>query len=150
MKKIVFLMVFVLMFSISCAKKTVKPQAETESEMIMPDAGSAVETQPAATQQPATETAAKDALTSQVPTQTTAIPEKPSAEDIQKALKNAGVYTGSIDGKIGPKTKKAIEEFQSKNGLTADGKVGPRTWDKLKGYLTKAEEAPATTSGKPR
>ena len=145
MKKIVFLMVFVLIFSISCAKKAEKPQTEMESEMIMPEGGSALETQPATTQS-TTETATKDALTSQMPAQTMAIPEKPSAEDIQKALKNAGLYAGSVDGKIGPKTKKAIEEFQSTNGLTADGKVGPKTWEKLKSYLTRAEEVlPATT-----
>lgn len=55
--------------------------------------------------------------------------------DIQKALKNAGFYTGSIDGKIGPKTKKAIVEFQKANGLKTDGKVGPRTWAALEKYL---------------
>jgi murein L,D-transpeptidase YcbB/YkuD len=147
MKKIVFLMVFVLIFSISCAKKAEKPQTEMESEMIMPEGGSALETQPAATQTPAAEGAAKEALTPQIPSQTVAIPEKPTPEDIQKALKNAGLYAGSVDGKIGPKTKKAIEEFQSKNGLTADGKVGPKTWERLKSYLTNAEQMPSATTG---
>jgi len=146
MKKIAFLMVFVLIFSISCAKKAEKPQADMESEMIMSETGSALETQQVTTQQ-SEAIAAKDALTSQMPAQTIAIPEKPSAEDIQKALKNAGLYTGSIDGKIGPKTKKAIEEFQSQNGLTADGKVGAKTWQKLGVYLTKVEEASSVTSG---
>lgn len=146
MKKIAFLMVLVMIFSISCAKKTEKPQAEMESEMIMPEGGSALETQPVATQATATtEGTAKDALTAQVPAQTVTVPEKPTSEDIQKALKAAGLYSGNIDGKIGPKTKKAIEEFQSKNGLNADGKVGPKTWDKLKVYLT--QEAPLAASG---
>lgn len=145
MKKIVFLMVLALIFSISCAKKAEKPQTEMESEMIMPEGGSALETQPAQTQFPAAATATKDALTSQMPAQTVAIPERPTPEDIQKALKNAGLYTGSVDGKIGPKTKKAIEEFQSKNDLTADGKVGPKTWEKLKVYLTQTQEMPAAS-----
>jgi peptidoglycan hydrolase-like protein with peptidoglycan-binding domain len=57
-------------------------------------------------------------------------------KDIQKALKNAGFYTGSVDGKIGPKTKKAVEEFQKSKGLKADGKVGPKTWIELEKYLT--------------
>ncbi len=62
-------------------------------------------------------------------------PYKPSAKEIQTALKNAGFYTGSIDGNIGPKSKKAIEEFQKSKGLTADGKVGPKTWEQLSPYL---------------
>ena len=57
-------------------------------------------------------------------------------KDIQTALKNAGFYTGTVDGKIGPKTKKAIEEFQKAKGLKVDGKVGPRTWADMETYLT--------------
>lgn len=57
---------------------------------------------------------------------------------IQTALKNAGFYNGSIDGKIGPMSKKAIEEFQKSKGLKADGKVGLRTWAELEKYLNQA------------
>ena len=56
----------------------------------------------------------------------------PDAIAIQAALKNLGLYTGKIDGKIGPKTKEAVREFQRQNGLAADGKVGPKTWAVLK------------------
>lgn len=56
-------------------------------------------------------------------------------KDIQKALKAAGFYTGTIDGKIGPKTKAAVMDFQKANGLKADGKVGPKTWAALEKYL---------------
>ena len=56
-------------------------------------------------------------------------------KDMQKALKNAGFYVGTIDGKIGPKTKKAIMDFQKANGLKVDGKVGPKTWAALEKYL---------------
>lgn len=62
-------------------------------------------------------------------------PYKPSAREIQSALKNAGYYLGNIDGKIGPKTKAAIEEFQRANGLAVDGKVGPKTWGVLEKHL---------------
>ncbi len=55
--------------------------------------------------------------------------------DIQTALKAAGFYTGVIDGKIDPRTKKAIIDFQKENGLKADGKVGPKTWAALDKYL---------------
>lgn len=59
-------------------------------------------------------------------------PYSPATEEIQKALRNAGYYTGTIDGKRGPKTKKAIEDFQRANSLEVDGRVGPKTWVKLK------------------
>jgi len=61
-------------------------------------------------------------------------------ENIQKALKNAGFYTGEIDGKIGPKTIEAIKEFQEKNNLKVDGKVGPKTWERLREYFTTSTE----------
>jgi len=60
---------------------------------------------------------------------------KPTAIEIQTALKNAGFYTAAIDGKIGSLTKKAVEEFQKANGLKIDGKVGPKTWEVLSKYL---------------
>lgn len=56
-------------------------------------------------------------------------------KEIQAALKAAGLYGGNIDGKIGPKTKRAIIEFQKARGLKADGKVGPKTWAELEKYL---------------
>ena len=60
---------------------------------------------------------------------------RPSDEEIQTALKNAGFYTGSIDGKIGPLTEQSIKDFQTDNGLAADGKVGRKTWSILQKHL---------------
>ena len=57
-------------------------------------------------------------------------------KEIQIALKNAGFYAGPIDGKIGPKTKEAIREFQKARGLKADGKIGTKTWAELQKHLT--------------
>ncbi|MFA5156795.1 MAG: peptidoglycan-binding domain-containing protein [Candidatus Omnitrophota bacterium] len=72
-------------------------------------------------------------------------PYKPTSSEIQTALKNAGYYDGNIDGKVGPKTKKAIQDFQKANSLEADGKVGPKTWAVLGPYLdTAAMEAAAS------
>lgn len=60
----------------------------------------------------------------------------PTNEQIQQALKNAGLYDGTVDGVLGKKSKAAIIAFQEQNGLTADGKVGKKTWAKLSQYLT--------------
>ena len=66
-----------------------------------------------------------------------------SAKEVQQALKAAGFDPGSTDGKMGPRTKTAIREFQLANGLQADGKVGPRTWTKLQAYLKKSSAGAA-------
>lgn len=67
--------------------------------------------------------------------------------DIQKALKEAGYYQGTLDGIIGSKTKAAIRSFQEANGLKVDGVCGPYTWDALKVYLN--QPAPAVSSQAP-
>ena len=59
---------------------------------------------------------------------------KPSTREIQQALKNAGFFQGSVDGKMGPVTREAIKEFQRVHGLTDDGVAGRKTWAKLKAY----------------
>jgi len=65
-------------------------------------------------------------------------PYKPTVRQIQTALKNAGFYTGMVDGKKGPLTKKAIEDFQRANNLEVDGKVGSKAWAVLSPYLNPA------------
>ncbi|MFH1092941.1 MAG: peptidoglycan-binding domain-containing protein [Candidatus Omnitrophota bacterium] len=55
--------------------------------------------------------------------------------DIQRALTKAGFDLGTIDGKMGPKTKKAIQAFQKEHNLTVDGIVGSKTLEKLKAYI---------------
>lgn len=71
-------------------------------------------------------------------------PYQPTAVQIQTALRNAGYYTGPVDGKVGPMTKKAIEDFQKASGLEADGKVGTKTWAILGGYLNPVPAQPPT------
>jgi peptidoglycan hydrolase-like protein with peptidoglycan-binding domain len=70
-------------------------------------------------------------------------------QKIQTALKNAGLYNGSIDGKIGPGTRKAIEAFQKDHKLKVDGKVGPKTWIALEPYFTGQATAASTTEPVP-
>lgn len=96
-----------------------------------------------------TASAAKTAASQTVTTTTTTTQTSESldhAQQIQTALKNAGFYTGKIDGKIGPGSKKAIEAFQTSKGLKADGKVGPKTWTALEAYLSGQESASSSTS----
>jgi hypothetical protein len=66
---------------------------------------------------------------------TTATGSLTREQQIQTALQNAGLYSGAVDGKIGPVTKRAIEEFQKNNNLQVDGKVGPKTWAAMDRYL---------------
>lgn len=56
------------------------------------------------------------------------------ANGLQQALKNAGYYQGSVDGKIGSGTVDAIRRFQADNGLAVDGVCGRKTWSKLQVY----------------
>ncbi len=107
----------------TAAQGSLAQQAGMPADGIPFDAPAAA--QPAAIQAPA------------APAQTVSV--KPTAtyeEKVQAALKNAGYYTGAVDGKIGSKTREAIKGFQTANGLKADGVVGPGTWEKLKKYLS--------------
>ncbi|MDD5465051.1 MAG: peptidoglycan-binding protein [Candidatus Omnitrophica bacterium] len=63
--------------------------------------------------------------------------QQADARQIQTALKNAGYYQGTVDGKLGKKTRRAVREFQKANNLPVDGKVGRNTWVILKDYLDK-------------
>ena len=46
---------------------------------------------------------------------------------IQQKLKNWGYYFGEVDGILGVQTKKAVMDFQRKNGLAVDGIAGNAT-----------------------
>jgi len=62
-----------------------------------------------------------------------------SGSDVIALQKALGL---SADGDFGPGTEKAVKDFQSKNGLTADGFVGDATWSKIQGNTS----APIPTS----
>lgn len=143
MKRLLSLGVIVLMLAVlsGCGKKqeaeelqpiTMESLSAPSSPAAMPD----LKAQEAKTLAAPAVTQTKEVVP--VPPQG---PYKPTGIEIQTALKNAGFYTGTIDGKIGPKSKKAIEDFQSANGLKADGKVGPKTWEALSKHLS-TEAAP--------
>ncbi len=58
-------------------------------------------------------------------------------KELQRALKVAGYYNGSIDGHVGKNTRHAIKEFQKANDLKVDGIVGRNTRALLIKYLEK-------------
>ena len=86
-------------------------------------------------QQAATDLAVEVPVTETPASAAPVMGDTPEDQAIQAALKDLGLYTGDIDGKIGPKTRAAIREFQSQNGLVVDGKVGPKTWTALKNAM---------------
>lgn len=53
-----------------------------------------------------------------------------SADTIRQAqqqLSDKGLYTGQVDGVMGPKTQAALKEFQQKQGMQASGKLDSST-----------------------
>ncbi len=62
-------------------------------------------------------------------------PASMTVRDIQTALRNAGHYSGAIDGIAGPLTQRAVTDFQRAKRLKVDGIVGPQTRRALVEYL---------------
>ena len=69
--------------------------------------------------QPYTSPTASPGSSFQTPSSTT--PSVNASEDqitaAQEQLKAAGLYTGGVDGIMGPLTKQAIQQFQQQHGL---------------------------------
>lgn len=62
--------------------------------------------------------------------------EGDAVRKLQKALKDMGYYSGSVDGSYGSGTASAVMAFQRMNDLTVDGKAGPATQRVLYGTGT--------------
>jgi transcriptional regulator with XRE-family HTH domain len=56
----------------------------------------------------------------------------PEVAEAQCLLRRAGVSPGDIDGVFGPKTQRAVERIQEREGLVVDGVIGPHTWMALR------------------
>jgi len=50
---------------------------------------------------------------------------------LQRRLNALGFDAGTPDGAFGPKTERAVRDFQSNRKLLIDGVVGPKTWSEL-------------------
>ncbi|MCX5713582.1 MAG: peptidoglycan-binding domain-containing protein [Candidatus Omnitrophica bacterium] len=150
-------MVIFALCAFGCSKKqpAMEEGQESMSTSSLPSDTSAsmqqggVTTQTTATEAPGTAATAMTETKTEPPLPPSG-PFKPAVQEIQTALKNAGFYTGEVDGKLGPKTKKAIEEFQAAHNLKADGKVGSQTWAVLQGSLNTSPAAKETKKGKKR
>jgi len=68
---------------------------------------------------------------------------------LQKRLNELGFNSGTADGDFGPRTKRAVIEFQRKRGLDADGIVGPRTREALGSAPETKTETVAESSANP-
>lgn len=55
----------------------------------------------------------------------------PLVTSLQNTLKNAGYFTGAVDGKYGYSTWEAVWKFQSAKGMVADGLAGSKTLSAL-------------------
>lgn len=59
-------------------------------------------------------------------------------EDLQRRLASLGFSPGPIDNEWGPKTRRAVMDFQASAGLRVDGIVGPKTRAALFGDAARA------------
>ena len=136
MKKVCFLFVPLALFLSGCATTDMQRIENLESRV------NSLEEKVNITSKEETPEASETIVSTETTTADTkeaVAPESPTRKDIQAALKNANFYQGEVDGKFGPRSKKAVEDFQASNDLKADGRVGPNTWEKLKKYYTPTE-----------
>ena len=54
-------------------------------------------------------------------------------KEAQRTLKSDGFYHGKIDGMVGPKTRRAIAEFQRRNHLSQTARLDSNTLTRLTG-----------------
>lgn len=143
---LVLVVVFALTTFIGCNKKKKDEAADlngvaTENVVSVTDSSSGnVDSNAVPVVVENTAAAAADVVEPAMVPSAAEVSGKATPKLIQQALKNAGLYDGKVDGTVGPKTKKAIEAFQTQNGLKADGKVGKKTWKALSVYLNKSAE----------
>jgi hypothetical protein len=63
----------------------------------------------------------------------------------QEALKTQGFDPGPVDGRMGPRTRAAISEYQRRENLPVTGTLDPATMAKLNVRSSRADEVPAAS-----
>jgi peptidoglycan hydrolase-like protein with peptidoglycan-binding domain len=66
----------------------------------------------------------------------------------QVELRYRGLYQGSLDGVVGPETKRALGQFQRTNGLSRTASLDAQTWEALTGSSIPAS-AEASADARP-
>jgi peptidoglycan hydrolase-like protein with peptidoglycan-binding domain len=66
----------------------------------------------------------------------------------QVELRYRGLYQGSLDGVVGPETKRALGQFQKTNGLSRTASLDAQTWEALTGSSIPAS-AEASADARP-
>jgi len=80
--------------------------------------------------------------------QTAANLSKDDFRQAQLELRNMGLYNGSLDGVVGPETKRALEQFQENNGLDRSATLDGQTMVVLFGNIGTSQGSgiPSTTN----
>ena len=66
--------------------------------------------------------------------------DRKEVQAIQQALDESGFYTAGVDGVWGPKTTKAVQDFQVSSGLEPTGTINEATLDQLGLQLSAADQ----------
>jgi peptidoglycan hydrolase-like protein with peptidoglycan-binding domain len=89
------------------------------------DMGQGAMQQPGMTQPPMAAPAGRGGVASGVQC------DKKCIMDVQRKLKEEGMYQGTPDGKPGPKTMAAVKKFQTQKGISASGMIDEQTLSAL-------------------
>jgi peptidoglycan hydrolase-like protein with peptidoglycan-binding domain len=74
--------------------------------------------------------------------------KKDDFRQAQLELRNMGLYNGSLDGVLGPETKRALDQFQKDNGLDRTATLDQQTRVALSGNISISQRSsmPPTTN----
>jgi N-acetylmuramoyl-L-alanine amidase len=67
----------------------------------------------------------------------------------QQQLKYSGLYDGSVDGKMGSETQRALRQFQQQHGLRQSGTLDERTYTALQGDTGQVVGSSLAPGGEP-
>ena len=79
-----------------------------------------------------------------------AAPEPRFVRDAQQALRDLGYEPGPIDGRVGPRTRTALQRYQHAEGLPATGRLDAETMVRLDIHqrVLQTSDAPEAATGR--
>ena len=84
---------------------------------------------------PASPAAYSNTVTPSAPSATSTV-DAATVRAIQVELQRAGYEVGTADGRLGPRTKAAIHQYEQKNGLPVDGSASRSLLDHMRAHPT--------------